>query len=1046
MTRRTAPILWFPMLVLATACGGSGSGSGGGAAARLSLIGCTLGCAGGNCSVGQIEENATLVFNFNQAIQESSVGPDSISITLAATGAPAVGQFQVAGKEVRFVPTFVDGPAGPTFGFDHAGLYRVEIGTGSATQKLRSSSGALEGQLSCLVRTEGIQDYVPGPPVVAVSPSGGKPADGAFDIVLVFADVLSQVQVLDGAGGSPTVAVELVTATGPGLPVSGTFFFLADVDAGQSVLTFHPDQDFPYDANGTRHLEVTVDAAITDLAGNALSNPGGFRVELPAGGLQDGELLEDFTGIVQLDAERSAAGLWTGSGFLDSGLAADTGRHRGGGHGLLGDGSLDGLTLSTEATTFSSPLLGLDLDLDGANQGAYFFTKLELGTTASASGSAPLRLITRGAVSVTGTLNLSGAAGDLNFPLYRPVDERVWFLPGEEPSAEMQSLLSDLQEATGGLGGSGELSAGSGGQGGASWYTLAFYYDDDLDGWYEWEKPPGGNPPDPARYFNGATGPATTTVHGSNGGRVGGGFASGTPFGATNADHALDLDQGSGMGTFAWPPKSNRLPLDSEVSANTWWSTTNGDDIGAYYYTGSAFFEWFSRARARGGGGGGYWLTGERGWVHDPDPAFMDPRGSPLVVPDLDDLPNQSNFDFNGVRSFLGSGDEQWRDWPSYLAWDGVSGGSMEDGAGGQLSEESGGLPVAFFTLDPESGFLRGGSGGGGAGMGQHGSYNREVFSGANTFEAIDSYRTSDGAGGGAGGGAVQFHCGGDFLLSGLVDLAGGDGGSSAAQIAGPYAIDPVAFFKTMPGDAGGGGGSGGALLLQVGGNLQAAAKSIDLNGGAGGVGAVGNHGGAGGAGVLRLESAAAFDLGDLDGIVLPLEAADLGQRPEFGLSGANWSDYGVAWPGGFGDFSVARAVGAGSVFFNGNASGVASGWYQVPTTVLEATLTGYLIRCEWSDGSSGAQILDFDQDQPPTPGLTPLWMALQTAVPGGNARPWLVPGFNTLVGGVEELATQATDRARWHLVFDQDLVAALIGNHPKAYFRVLEVHLLWEE
>jgi hypothetical protein len=763
----------------------------------------------------------------------------------------------------------------------------------------------------------------------------------------------------------------------------------------------------------------------------------------------EGTLSESFATVDQLVLELSTAGLWSGNGVLDSGLNPFTGKHLGGGHGVLGELIFNSgaNSIDTDNQSFYSDLLGRNIEVKGSQGGVFFVQKMELpvGSTVTVEGINPLQIVTRGNVLVAGVLDCSGEDAPINFPMHRPDSERLDYssLGSTEPSAAMKLLLADEGEAVGGEGGVGRLGAGSGGRGGASWYLHPSYFDDSKDGWYAYHS--GSGPaPDPTRFTDGISGENSRFMHGENGGRIGGADALGNPLPA--ADALLipdDLAAGSGMGSWAWPPKSNQIPLEADVANQTWASNDLGYGIVSYHWD-FWIVDTSFRGRSRGGGGGGYWLAGGRGDFHTEG---NDVTGSPLPTPDLTpDYPNAEvpeNWDFNGERAFVGDASlPSDRDsWTSYLLWDNLGGGVVEDAEGGEYLPSTGPLED-FYTLDPSQDFLRGGAGGGGAGMSMHGSFN--VLD-----EVIETYRTCDGAGGGAGGGAVQIHAGNQLSLDGQILSLGGNGGDSAAVVSSSYSIDGVVWDESLPGDAGGGGGSGGAVLLQSGGAMTfGVSAAVQLDGGRGGMGAVGNDGGEGGAGLLRLESSSALDLADMQNVVSPLAAFDLGQRLEFGLSGGNWSAFGAEFPGNMGDLTVPRTVGGGNVFFNGNSSGVASDWYELDAEVGSATLSNYSLTCTWTDGAGGGGKLVFDTSERTYPGDTPIWIAIQldnSNVAGAAPEEWIIPGFNTIGGGEAELAANPMKRLRFQLVFDHDVIAAFIGNNPSATFRVTRVDFPWE-
>jgi hypothetical protein len=166
-------------------------------------------------------------------------------------------------------------------------------------------------------------------------------------------------------------------------------------------------------------------------------------------------------------------------------------------------------------------------------------------------------------------------------------------------------------------------------------------------------------------------------------------------------------------------------------------------------------------------------------------------------------------------------------------------------------------LDAVARRLDPELGYLRGGSGGGGGGGHLQGTkVNGSLLNDCtvpvplgNQLRIIE-YIPSSGAGGGSAGGAVQVQSGNRVVINGTIDASGGNGGGAAAGNA------------SQPG----GGGAGGAVLLQgpiV--QVQAIPSRININGGNGGQGLVGSQGGRGGPGLLRVESFLPFPAADVE-------------------------------------------------------------------------------------------------------------------------------------------------------------------------------------
>lgn len=170
-------------------------------------------------------------------------------------------------------------------------------------------------------------------------------------------------------------------------------------------------------------------------------------------------------------------------------------------------------------------------------------------------------------------------------------------------------------------------------------------------------------------------------------------------------------------------------------------------------------------------------------------------------------------------------------------------------------------------TLDPEQGLLRGGGGGGGAGAhlllstvnGLIGT-DCTMPAGGGTLE-INSYVAHSSSAGGGGGGGLQVQAGRRVVLNGVVNAAGGFGGSGMLT----SAVGGVDFISQP-----GGGGAGGGVLLQAPAvQIQAVPARVNVSGGSGGQGAggLGAVGGLGGPGFLRLEVFGALVDNDLDGL-----------------------------------------------------------------------------------------------------------------------------------------------------------------------------------
>lgn len=1022
-------------LLLPACIGGSGSGSSDNGAFGITV--CSLGCGGTSFAVTTWEANKDISFTFTAEVDPVTVDFSSINIVRVADGGAPLGSFLVDGRTVIFRPAFLETVAGLTFGFQEGSIYSITIPI-TGPNVVRSKGGRLNtSRLSGSLKISGIADLVPGPPsIVSIDPNAEEPPTSSlFDITIVFDDLLRTSQLADPiTGTSGLIGVSVAdTQTGISSEVPGTFRAFSDRDSLTTTVIFTPLVGFPGGGDGRRRCDVSLSQQIVDLVGNPLANAGTVAIPLPEGSSVTGSLIETFDDTAKMDAGASTKNLWAEApgGGLESGQDPVTGTHFGGGSGVLGELVLEeGQTfLNTDGDTVFSTLLNENVTVA---DGVYPFSRIWVDSDAVvfAAGSKPLRLLSRGNLTLDGLLNLDGEDAPPNWGKCYPATEQ------NTP----ESLINTFDEnteprytiANGGLPGLGSLGAGSGGTGGMSWYGGAtgmgaevggsqFYLDTFNCGWAQVEA---GTCTilQPNRFRDTYAG---AVYCGENGDRVGGFAAQGQPFTPAGAvKSGLDLDAGSGMGSWAWPPKSN-MRTDQALTGieriKTHVVLVNGSPVSRQNHT---------RHRARGGGGGGYWTDGERG-EH-----FVAGATDPLGVPiPSSDEPYVSTA--GGIYEFNDDGTGQ-----DYLAWDLAAAAPrpIEDAGGGAYI-----VPSGAETLSPENGFLLGGAGGGGAGNNQHGSWKETPTL---PDGAVDTFRCGDGAGGGAGGGAAQIHAGGNLSLTGALTANGGDGGSSEFMLSVPWS-DPDAITIGTPGDGGGGGGSGGGVLIQANGTLTFAANSVSVNGGEGGLGSAGNHGGAGGSGVVRIESPVPLNLAQAQAAVTPDAAVDLAPIGAPGVP--NTATFTVDWSGTTGDV----VAGDGTVF-NGNSSGVRSRWYEAPLEISQFLITRWEVECEYRDGS-GVHSLVFASDGTPTdPEITPVWLALQAAwmAPGASADPdpelvvstsWVVPGFRTVTNGVDQLGLVLSRAVRFTLVLDHDLINALMGGAANGYFRVKQVTFEWE-
>lgn len=1004
---------------------------------------CSLGCNGSSFSTSTHAANQDITFTFNDTVDPATVNFSSISIVDKATGVTPTGSFIVTGKIVVFQPSLEQTTAGTLFGFLTGSTYRIQILDDASSNAVAATSGRLNQTfITGDITITAPVDLVPGnPSLIDLTPDATVvPTVRDFPIVMTFGDLMNTLQMANPeTGASIQISVTVVdAAAGSEVPMPGFFSAELDRDNLLTTVTFTPSVPYPGSNNGARSLRLSVSQQISDLGGNLLENPGSTNFLLPSILQAPGALSESFTDSSQEDDAGSTAGLWaSASGVLDSGLDPVTGLHHGGGSGVLGSYVAEsGLQIldTNGDPNFPSELLGEDVGVLG---GFYSFSEVQIpeGSRVEASGGNPLRMFSQGRLLIDGVMDFSGAAAPTHtgkvFALGEWENDTIGII-NESSLGRMSDALGDDDFALGGLGASGNLGAGDGGEGGKAWYHLGIDFAGNLylnaaggnNNWHNAVIGTGGNPT-VSRFpggFGAGAGENVDLYAGSNAEGVGGVASVGKPSTGPGAFQHTDQDNGSGMGSWNWPPTANEVT--DNVFANGVTITTHPTEFTAGTPTD---FGNFSIHRSRGGGGGGYWTDGLRGTHFDA--TSTDPLGLELLVPliDVDD----DIFEFNGD----GAGGDR-------LLWDSRLGGgaSMPDADGGRYV-----IPLNTETLDPELGLLLGGSGGGGAGMSEHGSI-EDRFGGFANGD-VGTYRNNPGGGGGAGGGSAQLHAGSTLSINGTVSAAGGNGSSSEFMASIPFAdINAIDFGP--PGDAGGGGGSGGSILLQGGSLVQAGLDAVDVNGGSGGIGAAGNHGGDGGSGLVRVETATGSEsLSILEGIVTPNEAVEL---TPIGLPGqANVGTIAVSMAGIVGDVTSVDGT-----VFNGNASGVRSRWYEPSAGVQNIVLTGWQVEVEFStDGGITPQTLSFSDLATTDPDATPIWIALQGAwmAPGQStavnpllvtATPWVIPNVNGATDGLVEINGAVNRALRFMLVFDQDQIGVIIGVTPGNYFRVTSVNV----
>ncbi|MAU94059.1 MAG: hypothetical protein CMJ93_07615 [Planctomycetes bacterium] len=1004
---------------------------------NFGISSCSLGCNGQSFSTSQHFENQDIKFTFNDAVDPASVDNSSISIVDSDTGVQPTGTLIVRGSDVIFRPTLSQTVDGLSYGFAVGGTYRVAINGKNSVSVVKSLKGySNQSTITGEITIEPATDLNPGSPSLdSISPDATEePSSRFFPIDLVFDDIMQVLPLANPETGESTLVS--VTSYEPltdiRLEIPGFYSATIDRDNLTTTLTFSPSVAYPSSDGyatrtdgGGRYLEVTLSQQISDISNNNLTNPGPNQVLLIDAFEEVISFNETFADSTRRDTAGSVFGLWGSTSYLDSGQSQD-GSHSGGGSGALGHFAPNSSsTIAFNTDGFSQVYSNLLEKTVVVNDGFYPFSEVLLPSDNSviASGSNPLRLVSQGDFVSDSKILISGsnAPGHFGKAFYAGVSasER----DGDEVANILyESILGSSESPSddqffGGDGAIGVLGGGNGGSGGDTWFadSIGFgggaYFSTIPVTWSQFIED--GFTPGNSRY-NAGLGATDDRYSGNNGQGVGGATALGSPIGSPN-DILGDLENGSGMGSWCWPPRSNEMPAGAVIETHS--------DKG------------FILHRSRGGGGGGYWTDGARGnyFVENSLNGLGQNMSENDLIPEVNDA--LGIYEYNGRD-----------DGSDKFAWDisATTPNQVADASGGQFV-----ITAGFESLDPSQGFLLGGSGGGGAGMGQHGSIaNRVLGAGVKT---VGTWRSGAGGGGGAGGGAIHIFAGNDLSLTGALESTGGDGATSNFVESIPF-YDAFALLYGPPGDAGGGGGSGGAVLLEAAGTMQLGPEVIDVSGGLGGLGAVGNHGGDGGSGVVRFNTATGLE---------SLAFCEDAVEPDFAVQSNPVALDDVPNVGTVGNYTYAGTTGDVNLqtgeLINGNASGVRSLWYEPSAEKYEIALTGYTITCDYSlDGGTNITTLVFSDQNLTNPdensGATAVWIAFQGAWmhPGESLKaqpelvtvtPWFVPGLTVATSGMDEFNSFYNRALRFRLVFDQDVIAGLLSGGTDSWFRVTSVN-----
>ena len=1013
---------------------------------NFGISSCSLGCNGQSFALSQHAENKDIKFTFNDSVDPASVDSSSISIVDVATGVQPTGTLIVRGKEVIFRPTLSQTAEGLSYGFAIGTTYRVDINGNNSVSVVKSLSGnSNQSTITGVITIEAAIDLNPGNPslMIPLDVEIEVPSDRVFQIDMVFDDIMQILPLAHPETGESTLvtvsAYEPLTDTRVEIP--GIYSATIDRDNLTTTLTFSPLVAYPASGpSNERYLEVSIGQQISDISYNVIENPGPRHVVLLDFAEEEISFNEPFVDSSKQDTSGSVFGLWEGTAYLDSGQSSD-GTHNGGGSGALGyfaPSASTAIVFNTDG--ISQVYSNLFETTVVVHEGVYPFSEVLLPSDNSvvASGANPLRILAQGDFVSDSKILIGGLDAPGHFGKAYYAGQTNGEYDGDESTNQiLESVLGGAELPNnevlfGGKGASGVLGGGDGGDGGDTWLADSIvvgagaYFSTIQVTWSQFIE----SGFTPGNRYTANMGENDDRFSGNNGQGVGGSDVLGSPLG--NPDGILtDLNNGSGMGSWCWPPRSNFLPMP-------------GAEIKTHSDKG------FILHRSRGGGGGGYWTDGKRGdyFVANSLNGLAQNMSDNDLIPEVNE--GLGLYEYNGLENGMDS-----------LPWYSSANQTVvvADASGGQFL-----IPLGFESLNPDQGFLLGGAGGGGAGMGQHGSIEDRVPNA--TPKTVGTWRCGAGGGGGAGGGAIQIFAGSNLSLTGSLESTGGDGATSNFVESIPF-YDSFALLYGPPGDAGGGGGSGGAVLLEAGRTMQLGPNVVDVSGGFGGLGAVGNHGGDGGSGVVRFNTATGTELlSTLESFVTPDTAVQ--SNPITMNDVANVGTVGnYNYLGTVGDVSLQMQIDGNTVIkvINGNSSGVRSLWYEpLPNNAgdadkYEIELTGYTIECLYFDGITETSIT-FDAQNVTNPdensGATAVWLAFQGAwmQPGESLKaqpelvtvtPWFVPGVTVdtveTLSGLDAFNSFYNRALRFRLVFDQTVIAGLMNGGEESWFRVISVN-----
>ena len=916
---------WIPLVTGLTlalaACGNEGSG--GGSGKRMYIETCSLGCnngAGGQlvtCGFVNTYQNQEVAVLFSEAVSLASVSKLSFQVFNVGTGSIPAGSYLVDPTNARrliFRPKLsFDSLGQPQFGFAPGASYRIKL-PGSiqdpAPYVLSSGGRANESRLECTIVTDqGIIDPVPGAPTVemfvdVVDPitsviTHGVPADNAMNVsttspvTFVFDDLMNVGTIVVPATGIAPFIQVLVDPDGDlsdptdQVPVGGTYGFVVDQVNLRTVATFTPTAGFPSAGSGPqpRRIVVRVPSGVRDLAGNGVSNAGSISfvpqaTPFPAATIPPGG--EQFMNTANEQQERSGAD-WGGSqpGRLLPGIGGGSGRM---GELIVRAGQSVTLTTSPTSATGQITFSGNPAHNSTVTINGVVFTILNNATVGN-----PVQVKRRQYTSYTLTELVRKLSASTD-PL---VTEASYSISGSNTLVITHNSVGPNTTFT--------LAAGASSTGNPSGPTLSggtlgeIYSGADTLTNFDFQANPGGTPGpilvddgtfefarievqnngtlrlrgvNPARVLSRGEitiqGLAVVDVSGTDRGS----HDSDAPWGqagASGGPFAGDGGQGGDRKDYTGIDIANLHPNGSpEPGYNNQGVFSRGvENPGAVVMgrpgDGVPVILGHTPNGLAGGGPGGVHFPanfptssialGELGTNASPtcsSEQVAGPGGGGAYA----------TAGLTGVGAATNPTTAQTPPAPNFPA-------PTAGGDAGETDLEPPGASLNVRSLNPDFGFLRGGSGGGGGGNHPQQSTASDIFGactptlvGAN----IGNWRDHSGAGGGGGGGAIQLAAGALMQLDGILNASGGDGGNRLTS-------GPINGQAASPG----GGGSGGAVLAQANDlQISVSPNRINITGGLGGVGITNSTGGAGGTGLVRAEGRNTLTLAGVAGSINP--------------------------------------------------------------------------------------------------------------------------------------------------------------------------------